>query len=215
MALPSIRKVMCRSIEPGRLRTIVKATASALALLVTLACMGIKPPVFQRRGASSPWADCHWSTTTEQNGIAVKAHAFLSTEDNLQHFDLDFPRLGILPVLIQIDSGKTGTFSWNTKSFSMKRNGRSSPPLPFAKVEKAAFRHYGIKMYSDKEINDFRQNFAAWIVQKGALPPNDQFTGLLFFPLSGLAAADTVLIDVTGKNDLGQPVNLQVVLPAK
>ena len=205
---------MCRSIEPGMLRPFIKAVTLALALPAMVACLGIKPPVFSQKGNASPWAGCHWSSSKVEKGILVKVHGILTTEESLQHFDLDFPRLGILPVLVHIEAGETGTFSWNTKSFTLTREGRSFHPLPFSRVEKTAFRHYGIKMYSDKEISDFRNNFASLTVKDGSVPPKGVYLGLLYFsfPASAAAEANRAVIAIEGKDSQGRTVALKVVL---
>ena len=214
MVFLSIRKVMCRSTEPGILRTIVKAVTSASTLLVLVACLGIKPPVFVKKGATSPWAGFQWSSSTIQHGISAKAHGFLSTEDSLQYFDLDFPRLGILPVLVHIETPEAQTFSWKKDSFTLRRGGKSGNPLPFSRVEKAAFRHYGILMYSDKEISEFRQNFETLIVKEGSLPPKGEYWGLLFFPFpaSSKAEGDSAVIAIAGKDSQGRPIVFQISL---
>lgn len=190
------------------------ALAAALALLAAGGCIGIRPlprPTLQegllQRGD-------FWTGTADSGGVTLRARVLASAPDSLAIFDADLPSAGVLPVFVQLRSTTATPLTWQNARFVLQAGGKPLSPVPFERVRMRVLKRYGVRMYSDAEIEAFRAAFAGLQLPERPLDAGQQAWGVLYFPIRKPDDLGTeVTLTFQGVLGQGEPFRVTVSCP--
>lgn len=187
---------------------------AALALLAAGGCIGIRPLPRPSLQQGLLQRSDFWTGTSDSGGVSLRVRVLASTPDSLAVFDADLPSAGILPVFVQIRSTAAAPLTWKNARFDLQVGGKPVSPVPFERVQKRILKRYGIRMYSDVEIEAFRAAFTGLQLPEGPLDAGQQAWGVLYFPIRKPDDLGKE-VTLTFQGDLGQgePCRLTVSCP--
>ncbi|MBP7865202.1 MAG: hypothetical protein KA419_04570 [Acidobacteria bacterium] len=192
------------------------ALAAALALLAAGGCIGIRPlprPALQQGFLQR---SDFWTGTAESGGVTLRARVLASAADSLAVFDADLPSAGILPVFVGLRTTSSAPLSWQNARFTLQPGGKPVSPVPFERVQKRLLKRYGVRMYSDAEIEAFRTAFSALQLPEGPLDAGREAWGVLYFPIREPKDLDRELtLGFLGFLGGAEPVRITLRCPAE